>query len=91
MVVHGRGDLFGCEFNVGATALLTAFPHEGGFVGGFVGVGAGHCCEDLIEALWSDLEDTGFQNVCPIVLREIAKGRAIDDGAGHFWTRCCCQ
>ena len=70
--------------------MLLTPPHEGGFVGEFVCVGAGLGGEDLVETLGSYGEDTALENVGPVVLGEVSKRGAIDDGRGHFGG-CGCQ
>ncbi len=90
LVVHGGGELFGGELDVGAAPVLLAAPHEGGLVGGLVGVRAGHGREDLVEALGSHFEDAAAEDVGPVRGREVAQGGAVDDavdhlvGLGHF-------
>ncbi len=88
LIVHGGGDLVGGEVNRRATALLASFPHEGCLVGGFVRIGAGHGCENLVETFRSDSQDAGLENIGPVMLGEVAKGGAIDHGAGHLWGCC---
>lgn len=84
LVVHGRLELLLGELDVRATALLLAPPHEGSLVGGLVGVGSGHCREDLVQSWRGHLEDTGLEDVSPIVGREIAECWPVDEGAGHL-------
>ena len=84
-VVHRGGDLVGGEVGGGVAAALHApFPHEGGFVGELVGVGAGGAGEDLVEALGGDFEDACLEDGGPVVLGEVAQSGPVDDGAGHF-------
>lgn len=78
-VVHGGGDVFGGEVGVGAASLLLALPHEGCFVGELVGVGTGLCGEDLVEAFRCYGEDAAFEDVGPVVLREVSEGGSVDD------------
>jgi len=89
-VVHGRGDVFGGEFGVGTTTLLLALPHEGGFVGKFVGVGTGLGGEDLIKTFGGYRQDASLEDVRPVVLGEVAESGAVDDGRCHL-RRCSCK
>ncbi|KZL84320.1 hypothetical protein CI238_13243, partial [Colletotrichum incanum] len=83
-VVHGRRRLLGGEVDVVAAALLLAAPHEGGLVGGLVGVGAGHGREDLVEPLGRHLEDSGAEDLGPVLGRKVAERGAVDDGVDHL-------
>lgn len=58
--------------------LLLALPHESGLVGSLVGVGAGHGSEDLVQTLGCHLEDTGAQDLGPVIGREVAQSGAVD-------------
>lgn len=78
LIVHGGEQLLLGEPDVGTATLLLALPHESGLVGSLVGVGAGHGSEDLVQTLGGDLEDTGAQDLGPVVGREVAQSRAVD-------------
>ena len=67
LVVHGGGDLFCCEIDIGTASLLTALPHERSFVGKLVGVGASLGREDLIQTLRRNFEYTGLEDRSPVV------------------------
>lgn len=85
LVIHSGGDFFGSRFGVAAAAaLLKAFVHESGFIGEFIGFGAGGGGEDFIEAFGGDFEHAFFEDFGVVVLGKVAEGGAIDDGAGHL-------
>lgn len=84
LVGHGRGDFLGCEVFLGATTLELGVVHESSLVSGFVGVGAGGSGEDLVQALGGNLEETGFEDVCPGAGGEVTQGRSVDQRAHHL-------
>ena len=88
LVVHRCIDFLLCEFYFGATALLPTLPHKGSFICGFVGAGAVGGSEDLVQTLGCNFENTGFENLSPIMLWEVSKSRAIDHRTCHG-RRCC--
>jgi len=61
-----------------------ALPHEGCLVGKLVGIGTGLGGEDLIQALRGYGQDTSLEDICPVVLGEVAESGAINDGRCHF-------
>lgn len=82
LVEHDGRQLLGGE--LGTAALLGAAPQEGRLVGRLVGIGAGHGGKDLAEALGGGLEQTGLEDVGPVVGGEGTEGGAVDDGAHHL-------
>lgn len=80
LVVHGGEKLLLSELDVGTATLLLALPHESSLVGSLVGVGAGHGSEDLVQTLGGDLEDTGAQDLGPVIGRKVAQSRTVDQG-----------
>lgn len=40
---------------------------------------------DLVQPFRRDIEQLGFLDVCPVMLRKIAKSRMIHDEASHLW------
>ena len=84
LVAHGAREFLGREVDVGSASLVAPLPHECGFVCGFVRVGAGHGGEDLVEPFRGDGQDAGFEDGCPVVLREVSEGWPVYQGGGHF-------
>lgn len=84
MIQHRRRHVFWRKVHVGATTLELPAPHESCFVRGFIGIGASHGSEDLIEAFGCNPQDARLENGRPVVLGEVAKGRAIDQRGSHF-------
>jgi hypothetical protein len=84
-VSHAGRDVFFAEFDVCSSSLVLAAPHEGCFVCCFVGVGARHASEDLVEAFGGDFEDAGSQNGGPVVGGEVSEGGAVDECGGHLF------
>lgn len=84
LIVHRRGDLLSGEFNIWTTTLLTTLPHKRSLVCELVGVRSSLSSEDLVEALGSDLQDSSLEDLRPVVLREVAQSRSVDNGRSHL-------
>ena len=84
LVVHDGGEFLLGEVDVVAAALLLATVHERSLEGELVGVRAGEGCVDVVEALGGNFEDAGAENVGPVVGREVARGRTVDEGVDHL-------
>lgn len=84
LVVHGSLHLLLGKLNGRATSLLLPPPHESCLVCRLVGVGTGHGGEDLVQALGGNLEDTGLENLSPVVGGEVAECGSVDDGVDHL-------
>lgn len=83
-VVHGRLHLLGSELNVGTATLDTPLPHESRLVCQLVRVRARLGREYLVETLGGNLQDTGLEDVGPVVLGEVAESGTVDDSASHL-------
>ena len=58
--------------------------HEGGLVGSLIGIRARHGGEHLVQSLGGNLEDTGVQDVGPVMGREVTQGGSVDQRSGHL-------
>lgn len=84
LVVHRAGDVLLGELNVVSTTLLLSLPHESGLVCELVGVRAGGSGEDLVKALGGGAQETGLEDLGPVVRREVAHCGTVDEGGGHL-------
>ena len=87
LVVHGGLHLSLGEVDLGATTLELATVHESRLVGNLVGVRTSESSVDIVEALGGDLENTGLEDLSPVVGGEVSEGRTVDEGVDHLGSR----
>lgn len=72
------------KVDIRAAALLLPSVHESGLVCKFIGIRTSLGCEDLVQASWCHRKDARLEDISPVMLREVAQCRAVDDGRDHL-------